>query len=422
MTRVVPFARAMAAAAMAAALSAAAVPVLAGAPLQQESVPAPPETAKPNAAVAARSIPHVRITSPIGRTGQSATVRIVAQIDWTAPAGKPPEPVPVHVSFQVDGTSVGTVDDGPPYAVSWTDENPFEKRRITVDVETALGDVAHDEVNLPAFELVDRSEVSSILVDAAVYDRHGRPVSSLERDAFTLLENDQPQKLDVVQREVLPTTVVLLVDNSQSMAREMAAVRQAAERFGLGLVANDSIIVAPFTRRIGTITGPTRDVPTVTQAIDAMHAGGGTSILDAVRDAATLLNAVSGRRAIILVSDGFDENSVGSLDDTVAAVRRAQATVYTVSLGGVTGVSLTGEASLRRLADVTGGRSFFPWRPEDLNAVAKTIIEDAHSRYLLTYTSSHPEADGAWRRIQVRIARPGTTARTKAGYYGPTGS
>src|SRR5689334_349273 len=91
-------------------------------------------------------VPTVRITSPLGRTGIPATIRIVAQIQWPV-VDKHPESL--SVNFLVDDKLVGMVDSGPPYAVSWTDDNPFEPRRIVVEAHDAYGMSARDEVILP---------------------------------------------------------------------------------------------------------------------------------------------------------------------------------------------------------------------------------------------------------------------------------
>jgi VWFA-related protein len=355
-------------------------------------------------------MPTLRITSPLGRTGAPATVRIVAQIQW--PAGN--EMHPLQVRFLVDGSLVGTVDSGPPYAVTWTDENPFEPREIVVEAE-GDGVVARDKVLLPAYEIADETEVASILVDAGVYDKVGRSVANLDESAFSINENGERQKIDLFTRETLPSTVALLVDSSQSMAQRMGAVRKASEFFAQNLSRHDKIIVAPFNHRVGVITGPTDDVKTTTEAIESIKAGGGTAILDAVDQMTTLLHGVEGRRAIILITDGFDENSVV---DVQAAVQRAQAeqvTVYSVAVGGVSGVSLNGEATFRKLTDGTGGRAFFPWRDIDLLGVVREIVNDENSRYLITYTPSNQSKDGTWRAITIDVPA-GYHARARAGY------
>ena len=119
----------------------------------------------------------VRITSPLGRTGGIGTVRIVAQIQ------QPPGATLNPVRFYVDGTLFKTDDDGPPYAVEWTDENPFERRELSVEVDDSEGRKGRDKIVLEAFEITEISEVASVLLEAGVYDRTGRFVSGLSSRA-----------------------------------------------------------------------------------------------------------------------------------------------------------------------------------------------------------------------------------------------
>ena len=130
-----------------------------------------------------------------------------------------------------------------------------------------------------------------------------------------------PQKIDLVARETLPTNLVLLVDNSQSMSRTMDFVRLAAERLSEALRQRDRVIVAPFNAHIGTITGPTNDGPTIAQAIKVMRAAGGTAFLDGLWESTKLLEGVEGRRTIVLITDGYDENSTDA--DRAGPVERA---------------------------------------------------------------------------------------------------
>jgi len=362
---------------------------------------------------AAPAMPTLRITSPMGRTGAPATVRIVAQVQWPPEAAGHPRPL--HFRFLVDGAVVGTVDSGPPYAVTWTDENPFESREIVVEAEDDAGAVVRDKVTLPPYEIADETEVASILVDAVVYDAKGRAVSTLDKTEFTIRENGQAQNVDVFTRETLPSTVALLVDSSQSMSQRMRAVRQAAELLAKNLGKRDKILVAPFNHRVGAITGPTSDADTMSQAIEAIASGGGTAILDAVDHMATLLHGMEGRRALILITDGYDENSTIDVQSALQKLQAEQITVYTVAVGGITGVSLHGEGTFRKLTEGTGGRAFFPWRDIDLLSVAREIANDENSRYLLTYTPTDQNKDGAWRAITVDVPK-GFHARAREGY------
>ncbi len=354
----------------------------------------------------------IQITSPLGRTGLVTKERIVARVHV------PPGTVLSPLTFYVDGKLVGTVASGPPYAVDWTDENPFEPREIVVQAADAAGNTIKDKVVLPPFEITDSTDVTSILLEIGVYDKNGRSVAQLEPSAFVVRENGVQQGIDLVTRETLPTTIVLLVDNSQSMSRRIDFVRLAAARLGAALRQRDKVIVVPFNAHIGTITGPTNDAATITGAIDAMRANGGTAILDSVRESARLLEGVEGRRAIILITDGYDENSTAKTADVLKSVKEADITVYGVGVGGIAGISLKGEAMLRSLADETGGRVFFPPREPDLMAVSDAVAADAHGRYLVTYTPENQRHDGTWREVAVDVP-DGYHVRTRPGYFAP---
>ena len=355
----------------------------------------------------------VRITSPLGRTGETTTVRMVVQVQRAPDVA----PSPIKVRFYVDGALAGTVD-APPYALPWLDENPFEKREIRVEAEDSTGLIARDSVTLPPFEISEQEEVGRVLVEAGVYDSTGRAATRLDPKVFRLREDGELQTLDVVARETFAMNVVLLVDNSQSMQRRMAEVRKAAERFALSLDKGDTVTVAPFHTELATITGPTNDVATIAEAIAAMKAGGGTAILDSVYSAVKLVDDMPGRRIIVLVTDGFDENSTLKLQQVIERAQSARISVYALAIGGVTGVSLNGETTLRQITNGTGGRVFFPWRDGELAAIARDVADDAHNRYLMTYTPSNQKKDGTWRAITVE-APEGYKVQARPGYRAP---
>src|SRR3954451_12406645 len=142
----------------------------------------------------------VKITSPLGRTGLPGTVRIVAQVQ------RPQNAPPGQVRFFVDQQLLGTVTDGPPYAAEWVDENPFERREISVEAVDGLGHEAHDKVVLEPFEISEAAEVNSVLLEASVQDRTGRFVKGLPPSSFAVTENDVPQALDIVRQEAVGAT------------------------------------------------------------------------------------------------------------------------------------------------------------------------------------------------------------------------
>ncbi len=362
--------------------------------------------------IGAQQSSSLHITSPLGRTGAVLRVRIVAQI--TLAPGVTLSPV----EFFVDGTRVGSVPNGPPYAVEWVDDNPFAKRAITVQAALSTGDVLRDSVDLPPYEVVEKTEVTGVLLETSVFDKSGRFVSDLPRAAFTVTEDDVEQTVDLITRETVETDLLLLVDNSQSMSRRIDYVRQATERLISSLRPKDRAIVAPFNAHIGSVTGPTNDSSTLRQAITAMKASGGTALLDSLVESTRLMASSSGRRAIVLITDGYDENSSATQDEVLRAVQESGVTVYALAIGGVAGISLKGETTLRMIAEQSGGRVFFPARDSELVSAAETIATDTHNRFLITFTPKNQRKDGRWRRVSVAVP-DGFRARTRAGYFAP---
>jgi Ca-activated chloride channel homolog len=355
----------------------------------------------------------VHITSPLGRMGTSGKVRIVAQIHT------PPGVTLGPVSFLVDGVLLGKDEDGPPYAVEWFDENPYERREIAVEVTDSLGNLARDSVVLDPFEIVEVTGVSRVLLEAGVYDKQGRFVGGLSRSNFEVTEDGVPEEIDLVNQETLPATFALLIDSSQSMSRRIDFVRDAAARFIKYLRPKDRVLVAPFSRTLGAVTGPTSDQQTILEAVSHISSAGGTAILDSLVEVVNKLPSDQGRCAVVLITDGYDENSLLSAEEALAAVKSSRATVYVVGIGGIAGISNKGERLLKRIAEETGGRVFFPFREDEIAAVHERLAVDAQNRYLVTYTPTNQIADGAWRSVKLTTTPGGYIVRTRDGYLAP---
>ena len=244
------------------------------------------------------SAPELRITSPLGRTGLPGTIRIVARLEHLDPQK------PVAVQFFVDGQLLASDTDGPPFDARWTDENPFERRELTARAEVAGDPPLTDTVVLEPLELTDVAEITSVLVETTVVDKDGRFTQGLTKSDFEVLEDAQPQVLDVMSQQRDPALFALLVDSSQSMAMRIDAVRGTAARLLDALDADDHIVVAPFSRTLTSSTGPTTDRATVLDALRGIRPNGGTAILDALAEAASTLAVGDRRRAIVLITDG----------------------------------------------------------------------------------------------------------------------
>jgi VWFA-related protein len=357
--------------------------------------------------------PTVRLTSPLGRTGFTGTIRVVAQVI------APSVGAAIPVRFFVDGKLLAEDVDGAPYVTEWIDENPYERREISVEVADGAGGVIADRVVLEPLDVIEESSVASVLVEALVTDHAGRILSTLEAGDFTLFEDNVRQALDLVQLQRVPTQFTMLVDSSQSMSRRIDLVRKTVRRLSARLRKGDTVVVAPFRRTVENITGPTDDAATIADAILAIRAAGGTAISDSLAQLPDVIPHFEGRQVVILVTDGYDEHSEKPLDAALVALKRLHATVYVVGIGGVAGISLKGEVLLRRIAAETGGRALFPSREEQLPGVHETIAAEVYSRYLITYTPTNQEPDGSYRTIRLNTPNPDHKVLARAGYFAP---
>jgi VWFA-related protein len=355
----------------------------------------------------------VRITSPLGRMAEPGAVRIVGQV--RPAAGR----TVAAVRFSVDGALLGAVTGGPPYAIEWIDDNPFQRREIVVEAEDDEGAVGRDRIVLEPFVVTEIAEVTSVLVEAGVYDKTGRMVRGLTAPEFILEEDGRRQVPDMVAQETILTTFALLVDSSQSMSRNMEFVQAAAGRLLGYLRPKDRVIVAPFSKALRAVTGPTPDRRTIGEAIESIQAQGGTAMRDSMIEIAGRFDGVEGRRVIVLITDAYDEHSRSSLTEAIGAAKASGVTVYTVGIGGVAGISMKGHDELKTIAAGTGGRSFFPARPTDLPTVYDVLANDAQLRYLVTYTPTNQKRDGTWRTISLRTYDDSLIVKARTGYLAP---
>ena len=354
----------------------------------------------------------LQITSPVGRTGLPGLIRIVARLEGETSA------TPSRVEFYVDKLHLAD-DDGPPYEALWADENPFERREILVRAELPSGVVLTDRVVLNPLEITDAISVTSVPLEASVVDAKGRFVRQLETSDFELLEDGVAQQIDQLSYQRQPALFILLVDSSQSMALRFPAVRAAASRLLESLHPEDAVAVVPFTRGVSSVTGPTRDHETILDAIGGIRPAGGTAVLDTLQEVLPWATAEYPRRAIVLLTDGYDEHSTSAVDGTIAALKKSRVTLYVIGMGGVAGISLKGEALLTKLAGQTGGRAWFPRDDRRLAQAYATTAEEVQQRYLMTYTPSNQRRDGTWRSITVKMRDPELRVRARDGYTAP---
>jgi Ca-activated chloride channel family protein len=282
------------------------------------------------------------------------------------------------------------------------------------------------EPQRPAF----RAGVDLVSLSVTVTDPARQYVAGLSRDDFTVMENGVPQTLTFFARTGIPLALTLLIDSSASMDKNMSAAQEAAIGFARQIGRGDRASVIDFDSHVEVVQGFTNDVSALEAAIRGTTAGGSTTLYNAVyialKELAKLTphdDSQAPRRAIVVLSDGADTSSLVSFEEVQDLAARSDTVIYTIGLGireaSGAGAADEGPFVLRRLAEQTGGRAFFPQQIKELAGVYHDIREELSSQYSLAYESSVGAKDGQYRRIAVRVNRPSVTVRTRQGYYAP---
>ena len=277
-----------------------------------------------------------------------------------------------------------------------------------------------------------RSGVELVSLNITVTDGGGKYVTDLNEEEFEIFEDGAKQKLTFFSRTQQPISLALLLDTSASMDERMGIAQEAAIGFARQLHKDDQAEVIDFDSQVRILQAFTNDAATLEKAIRQTTPNGSTSLYNAIYISLKELKKVRAaaasdirRQAIVLLSDGDDTSSLIEFEEVLDLAKRSETAIYAIGLRqGEIGRREFKEAEfvLKQLANETGGRAYFVTDARELPKIYQTIWDELSSQYAVAYSSGNPKRDGAWRRIQVRLLRPNSAARTKQGYYGPTGS
>ncbi len=271
-----------------------------------------------------------------------------------------------------------------------------------------------------------KKTVDEVRVVFTVTDKHGHYIKDLKRDDFKVLDDKKPAELRSFRSETdLPLQVGLLIDASNSVRDRFRFEQEAAIEFLNAVIRPryDKAFVVGFDVVPEVTQDFTDNTEKLSTGIRALRAGGGTAMFDALYFACRdklLKQERTGpvRNAIILLSDGEDNQSHVTREEAIDMAQRADAIVYTISTN-ISGMKGQGDKVLIRIADATGGRAFFPFQLRDVSDAFLSIQEELRSQYALNYKPENFLADGRYRTIEINAPGKGLKVRTRKGYYAP---
>jgi Ca-activated chloride channel homolog len=273
-----------------------------------------------------------------------------------------------------------------------------------------------------------RKTVNEVNVVFTVTDKHGRYVKDLKKDDFKVIDDAKPAEevKDFRNQTDLPLQVGLLVDASNSVRDRFKFEQESAIEFLNQTVRPkyDTAFVVGFDVTPEVTQDFTDNTESLSRGVRLLRPGGGTAMFDALYFACRdkLLKAPRTgplRRAIILLSDGEDNQSHVTREEAIEMAQRAEVIVYTISTN-ISGMKGKGDKVLERIADATGGRAFFPFQLRDVANAFAEIQDELRSQYAVSYKPADFRSDGRYRTIEIVASdHKNLHVRSRRGYFAP---
>ena len=274
-----------------------------------------------------------------------------------------------------------------------------------------------DAPQAPSF----RTGVDVVSLNVTVTDGTAGFVTDLGQEDLLVYEDGVLQKITYFSRRQLPIALALLIDTSASVRTQLEFEKQAARNFIFTVMRRqDRALLVEFDSGIQMISDFTSQPSRIARQLEALRAGGGTKLLDAVFAVSSQkMNRSETRKTIVLVSDGADVDSTYSSEQTIEMANRSRVIIYAIGTSRFSaGGNRKGEQILRDLTEKTGGRAFFPHSPDQLQSAFQMIDEELRSQYSITFVPQASTSRKRFRKLRVKLLKgKDYVLRYRNGYY-----
>lgn len=345
---------------------------------------APPLVTKP---------PQVRILAPSEGAMISGPTRLRASVE--------PSNLVSSVVFSVDGRKVCTATKLP-FECDWDAGSSIAPHQVRLAANLVTGGRVVQTTFTKGIGFAETVDVDVVQVTVTVTDDRGHYVKGLPKPAFHVSEDGRPQTISHFYSENVPLELVVAVDISGSMRPAMPRLKQAVSKFLGAVPSRDRVTLLGFNEDIFTFTRRTTDPLERMRDVGGLVPWGTTVLYDAILRGADLLGPETGRKALVVFTDGEDQGSGASVDEVERRLQASDLTLYMIGQGrGVTNEPL--KKLMERLSRPTGGRALFTNSIGELEAAFNELLDELSNQYVLGYQPTNSLRDDTWRQITVDV-------------------
>src|SRR5262245_52040730 len=341
----------------------------------------------------AQQEPELKILSPGEDAYLSGPTMLRARVT--------PPGAALGVTFFVDGRQVCALTREP-FECDWDAGPSIAEHQVRAVATLAAGGRIVHTVRTKGIGYNEKVNVDVVQVTVTVSDGRGRFVAGLPQSSFHVFEDERAQTITHFASEDIPLELLVAIDISGSMAPAIPKLQQALKDFLGAVPAHDQVTLLGFNDSIFTLPRKATDQSERARAVDRLAPWGSTALYDVILRGVEMLGRHTGRKALVVFSDGEDQGSHATISDVERRLQSSDVTLYMIAQGrGVTLDSL--RRVMERLSTPTGGRALVTDSIDELHGAFGDLLAELSNQYLLGYSSSNNSRSEAWRRIKVDV-------------------
>jgi VWFA-related protein len=268
-------------------------------------------------------------------------------------------------------------------------------------------------------------DTNLVVLYASVLDKNGKLVTNIPQSAFKVFENNVEQPLKIFNREDVPVSMGIVIDNSGSMREKRPKVAAAALELIKASNPQDEVFIVDFNDVAYLDSEFTNNIKKLEQVLDKIDTRGGTAMRDAISMSIDYAkgNGKKNKKVLLVITDGNDNTSNETLEQLVRKARQSEVLIYSIGLlnDEEPREGRAAKHALNDLATASGGLAYYPKSLSEVETITPQIAHEIRNQYILAYTPTNALFDGSFRSIKVTVKAPGNpTVRTRNGYFAPT--